>query len=100
MSQALRPVLHRNVASWNKIFATFLPEIVVKVTHLTVEAFVLLGPSEARIAESVKLSSNRLASEAHHELTDFLGRISVEDEKMFKRRERLCYYKIIHPNLR
>ena len=64
MSQALRPVLHRNVASWNKIFAIFLPEIVAKVTHLAVEVFVLSGPSVARIAESVKLSPNRLASEA------------------------------------
>ena len=32
----------RNVASRNDMFAIFLPEVVVKVADLTVEAFVLL----------------------------------------------------------
>ena len=41
-----------------------LPEVVVKVGHLTVEAFVFTGSSVARIAESVKSSSYRRAFKA------------------------------------
>ena len=45
------------------MLAIFLPEIVVKVAHLTVEAFFLSGSSVARIAESVKSLPNRQAFE-------------------------------------
>ena len=46
------------------MLAIFLPEIVVKVAHLTVEAFFLSGSSVATIAESVKSLPNRRAFEA------------------------------------
>ena len=46
------------------MLAIFLPEIVVKVAHLTVEAFFLSGSSVAKIAESVKSLPNRRAFEA------------------------------------
>ena len=46
------------------MLAIFLPEVGVKVTHLTVEAFVLLGSSVARIAESAESSPNRPTFEA------------------------------------
>ena len=39
-------------------------QVVVKVGHLTVEAFVLSGSGMASIAEKAKSSTNRLAFEA------------------------------------
>ena len=53
-----------NVAWRGDMFAIALPEVVVKVAHLTVEAFVLSGSSVARIAGSAKSSPNRRALEA------------------------------------
>ena len=41
-----------------------LPEVVVKVVHLMVEAFLLSGSWARRIAESAKSSPNRRAFEA------------------------------------
>ena len=46
------------------MLAIFLPQVVVEVAHLTVEAFLLSGPSMATIAESAKSSPNRRAFEA------------------------------------
>ena len=46
------------------MLAILLPEIVVKVAHLTVEAFFLSGSSVARLAEGVKSLPNRRAFEA------------------------------------
>ena len=46
------------------MLATFLPEVVVEVVHLTVEASLVSGPSVASIAESAKSSPNRRAFEA------------------------------------
>ena len=43
------------------MLAIVLPEIVVKVAHLTIESFFLSGSSVARIAESVKSLPNRRA---------------------------------------
>ena len=46
------------------MLAILLPEVVVEVAHLTVEAFWLSGPSVATIAESAKSTPNRQAFEA------------------------------------
>ena len=40
---------YRNVASWDDMFAIFLQEVVAKVAHLTVEAFVLSGSHALRL---------------------------------------------------
>ena len=40
------------------------PEVVVEVAQLTVKAFLLSGPSVAKIAESAKSSPNRRTFEA------------------------------------
>ena len=46
------------------MLAILLPEVVVEVAHLTVEAFLLSGSSVATIAESAKSTPNRRAFEA------------------------------------
>ena len=46
------------------MFAFLLPEIVIEVAYMTVEAFCSRGLSVASIAESTKSSPNRRASEA------------------------------------
>ena len=47
------------VASEDYMFAFLLPEIVIEVAYMTVEAFFSLGLSVASIAESVNWSPNR-----------------------------------------
>ena len=46
------------------MFAFLLPEIVIEVAYMTVEAFCSRGLSVASIAESAKSSPNRRAFEA------------------------------------
>ena len=52
------------VASKDYMFAFLLPEIVIEVAYMTVEAFCSRGLSVASIAESAKSSPNRRAFEA------------------------------------
>ena len=51
----------RQVASQDEVFALLVPEVVVKVAHLTAEAFFSRRSSMARVAERAKTSQNRPA---------------------------------------